>query len=80
MRFFPKSAYAAVSAKRTPPLVAARKQWEPQSDVADAPPSDGEDAYNALAFRGIDPIDDAFLALAHRVFDPLCAHQVDEKA
>jgi exodeoxyribonuclease V gamma subunit len=75
--FFPRAAYAACEAKKDP-LKAARKACEP-STAPDAF-GDGDDPYNALAFRGRDPFDDDFLALARRIFDPLRAHQVEEDA
>ena len=59
-------------------MKAARKAWEP-STAPDAW-GDGDDPYNALAFRGRNPFDDEFLALARRIFDPLRAHQVEEDA
>jgi exodeoxyribonuclease V gamma subunit len=76
--FFPRAAYAACEAKKEP-LVAARKHWESPA-VPDAPPGEGDDPYNALAFRGRDPFADPFLTLARRVFDPLRAHQSEEDA
>jgi hypothetical protein len=47
--------------------------------IANVTPGESEDAYNALAFRGRDPFDDAFVALAARVFAPLLAHRSEEK-
>jgi exodeoxyribonuclease V gamma subunit len=76
--FFPKASYAACDATGDP-IAAARKEWE-SPDFAEAPPGDGDDPYNALAFRGRDALDDEFLATAHRVFDPLRAHQPDDDA
>jgi exodeoxyribonuclease V gamma subunit len=76
--FFPRAAYAACAAKKDA-LGAARRAWE--SPVQQGPiPGEDADPYNALAFRGRDPLDDDFLALARRVFEPLRAHQTDEDA
>jgi exodeoxyribonuclease V gamma subunit len=78
--FFPRSAYAACDAKGDP-LDAARKRWDPPgTDFVDALPGESEDPYNALAFRGHDPIDAEFLATARRVLVPLREHQRDETA
>jgi exodeoxyribonuclease V gamma subunit len=76
--FFPKASYAACEATGDP-IAAARKEWE-SSDFAGAPPGDGDDAYNALAFRGRQALDDEFLRTAHRVLDPMRKHQRDENA
>jgi exodeoxyribonuclease V gamma subunit len=76
--FFPKTSYVACEATRDP-IAVARKGWK-ASDFDGAPPGDGDDPYNALAFRGRNALDDEFLATAHRVFDPLCEHQREEDA
>jgi exodeoxyribonuclease V gamma subunit len=77
--FFPRGSYEACVVKKKAPLDAARGQWEAAA-LPNVPPGDGADAYNALAFRGRDPFDDDFLALARRVVAPLLAHQTEEKS
>jgi exodeoxyribonuclease V gamma subunit len=77
--FRPRGAYEACVAKKRSPLDAARAVWESPS-VRNVQPGEGDDAYNALAFRGRDPFDEAFFGLARRVFGPLLEHQIEEKA
>ncbi len=78
LRFFPRAAYAACDARKDP-LVAARGKW--QSPIQpDLPPGEDADPYNALACRGLDPLDAEFLTVARRVFEPLRAHQTDADA
>jgi len=60
-------------------ITAAREAWD-GSDFVGAPPGDGADPYNALAFRGRNALDDEFFTMAHRVFDPMRTDQDDEDA
>ena len=73
LHFFPASAYAYMRKERN--LEAARRAW--RSDRAR-----GEDAdpYFRLAFRGYDPLDAEFEALAAAVFEPLLAVMTEEVA
>jgi exodeoxyribonuclease V gamma subunit len=75
--FFPTPAHRACTTKGDP-LGVARAAWRPAT-VPGLPPSDSQDAYNALAFRGRDPIDEEFLRIAHQVFDALLAHETEVK-
>jgi exodeoxyribonuclease V gamma subunit len=75
--FFPRAAHRACVATGDP-LAAARATWE-RARTPQAPPGEGDDPYNELAFRGRDPFDAEFLAIAHRVFDPLLAHQDEDE-
>jgi exodeoxyribonuclease V gamma subunit len=69
LRYFPRAALAGFEA-RTDPLGAARREWV-GSDFEQAPPGEAKDDYVALAFRGVDPIDERLLAMAKRVFGPM---------
>ena len=88
-RFFPNTALAFAEAESDgrqkkpsraskPPLEKARGEWE----GSDFPPRPGEkeDAHFALCFRDADPLDEEFMALARRVFDPILQHERREEA
>src|SRR5262249_4794788 len=71
LRYFPGAAFAAFTSEKDP-LGAARKLWA-GSSFEQAPPGESDDEYVALAFRGVDPIDDRLVTLAKRVFGPMRA-------
>jgi exodeoxyribonuclease V gamma subunit len=60
--YLPRSAGRALRAK-SDPLAAARREWLGDEDF----PGEIVNPYLRLAFRGVDPIDDEFLRLAHLV-------------
>ena len=78
LKFFPKSAFAFVdqeqpgsAAKKTPPIVKARKEWE-GDEGRDGSGEKNDDAF-ALCFREPDPLDAEFERLARAVFNPVFA-------
>jgi exodeoxyribonuclease V gamma subunit len=88
LKFFPNTALAFAEAEfksrqkkpsrtATPPLEKARVKWE----GSDFPKRKGEkeDAHFALCFRDADPLDEEFIALARRVFDPILQHERREE-
>ena len=89
LKFFPNAALAFAEAelksrRKKPsknarsPLGKARVEW----DGSDFPKRKGEkeDAHFALCFRDADPLDEEFMALARRVFDPVLQHERREEA
>ncbi|MCU0558867.1 MAG: exodeoxyribonuclease V subunit gamma [Desulfobacterales bacterium] len=79
LAFFPNSslAYAqAASRSDARALAAARSVWE----GSDRQPGEGTDPYYMRCFETLDPLGDEFVRLSRRVFDPLLACAVFEKA
>ncbi|MGA7802920.1 MAG: exodeoxyribonuclease V subunit gamma, partial [Gammaproteobacteria bacterium] len=70
LHFFPRSGLRYVDAKSNNDA-AARREWE----GSDFSRGEGANPYYELAFRGSDPLDDAFRALARQVFEPFLAHR-----
>ncbi len=89
LKFFPKTSFALVEveqaqsqkAKGKPgtkaPLAKAFEAWE----GSDFPKRAGEkdDPYVSLCFQHAEPLDDDFIALARRVFQPVLAHEQREE-
>jgi exodeoxyribonuclease V gamma subunit len=69
LHFFPRSAYAFVTARSSPDR-SARNAWE----GSEFSRGERENPYYRLAFGVTDPLDDAFRALAGDVFAPLLEH------
>src|SRR5262249_48604857 len=65
--YLPRSALAALDRPKDA-LGTARRTWEGSGWDGDRPES--AELYMALAFRGLDPIGDEFLALAHEILGP----------
>ncbi|MDQ2695003.1 MAG: exodeoxyribonuclease V subunit gamma, partial [Pseudomonadota bacterium] len=78
LHFLPKSALvyakAALGSGRSDPMAAARKKWEGSEEH----PGECQDLYYQLAFRGSDPLDGEFAALAMAVFRPVFEHEEGE--
>jgi exodeoxyribonuclease V gamma subunit len=55
-------------------LVAAHRKWA-GSDFDQGEPAEGQDAYNALCFRDVDPLGDDFLRRSLEILAPLLAHE-----
>lgn len=53
--------------KKTPPLAAARHRWEGSEHSR----GEREEPWNALAFRGLDPLDARFESLARDLYGPI---------
>jgi exodeoxyribonuclease V gamma subunit len=72
LHFFPRTACKYVEVGEI--TGAVRNVWEGGYDL------DGErdDPYYALAFRGVDPLDDAFEAAARTIFEPMTAAVSEE--
>jgi exodeoxyribonuclease V gamma subunit len=70
--FFPATSYEAARGKDP------WKEWR-GTPTPNAPPKEGEDAYNVLAFRGGEPLGGDFEAIARAFFTPLIAHQTETK-
>jgi exodeoxyribonuclease V gamma subunit len=73
----PNASYAYATAyheqgDRNAALAAARKAWDENEYTGRG---EETDPYHRLAFRGSDPLDREFAALAEEVFAPLLAHQ-----
>jgi exodeoxyribonuclease V gamma subunit len=73
----PNASYAYATAyhekgDRNAALAAARKVWDENEYTGRG---EETDPYHRLAFRGGDPLDREFAALAEEVFAPLLAHQ-----
>jgi len=70
LHFYPRTAWAFIDSEGR--HEAAAKTWTP---TPRQPFAEGADAAYRLALRGCaQPLDEAFVTLAHRVFDPLVKH------
>jgi exodeoxyribonuclease V gamma subunit len=90
LHFFPRTSYAFVDAQQRIPrgrtalrsdeeaVRVARGAWE-GTEYSKAPPELDNPAY-ALCFRGVEPLDEEFIALARRVMGPLLEHVSKEEA
>ena len=65
LHFFPKT--ACIYFERGEIDGSVRNAWGPAS-FGDSPPGEADDAYNAIAFRGVDPLDAEFERNARIVF------------
>lgn len=72
LRFFPRTSWACVVDGRGDSLARARREWH---GTEFGSPGEGEEAYYALAFRGVDPLDGEFARLAQAIYGPLRAHE-----
>jgi exodeoxyribonuclease V gamma subunit len=77
VHFFPQSSFAyackiAAGEPREHAIKAARKEWEPNPFAG--LPSESEDRYSKLCFRGMEALDLEFERLAEEVFRPLLSH------
>jgi len=71
---FPKTSWALIAEGE----VGAREAWEGNEFLRF--PGEADDPYNLLAFRDLDPLDDAFVALAEAVMRPMVSLDEDASA
>jgi exodeoxyribonuclease V gamma subunit len=73
LHFFPRTAWAYVNTDSQEIGSRARNIWQGSAHDEDAPRGECDDPYYRLAFRGMDPLDAEFTALARAVFMPMLA-------
>jgi len=86
LKFFPQTAWAYVDARlkqeagrsKQEPIAVARVKWEGNSFTG--VPSECEDPYFDLCFRGVDPLDEEFQQTARAVFEPLLSALKEARA
>jgi exodeoxyribonuclease V gamma subunit len=80
LKFFPQISYGYARAMqagrpRETALNAARQAWEGSGSGENHRSGEGEEPYLALCFAAQDPLDEEFMQLAVRIFDPVLEHQ-----
>jgi len=73
LHFFPRTSWAYVKSEASDISAAVRAVWRPSSYDESASRAECADPYYELAFRGTDPLDAEFTALAQAVFAPMRA-------
>lgn len=75
--FFPRTSLAFVDSGGRDPRAAARAQWEGERyGNGNGYAGEGRQPYYALAFRGVEPLDDEFERVAMAVYGPMREHEV----
>jgi exodeoxyribonuclease V gamma subunit len=89
LKFFPKSSFAFVEAEQkrsqptkakstsSSPLAKALGVWEGNAQQKRA--GEKDDPYISLCFQHVEPLDEDFIAIARRVFQPVLAHEHREE-
>jgi exodeoxyribonuclease V gamma subunit len=78
LHFFPRTSWAYVEAGDDEIAGRVRAVWEGSRWEESEARAECEDPYYQLAFRGIDPLDDEFKALARALFTPMRAAMREE--
>ncbi|HZN24432.1 MAG TPA: exodeoxyribonuclease V subunit gamma [Burkholderiales bacterium] len=78
IHFFPRTAWMYVNTDSDDIISRVRSVWQGSSYDEDAPRGECEDPYYKLAFRGIDPLDAEFTALARAIFGPMRAAMTEK--